>query len=95
MDKENKPLGDVLGTIKANDKEDDNIDLIRNEALAEIRKEQDKEKKEKEAKSGKKNKIKNDMGYPDELASDTLEKIFIGILLNEVKDISMYYFLYV
>ncbi len=94
MDKENKPLGDVLGTIKANDKEDDNIDLIRNEALAEIRKEQDKEKKEKEAKSGKKNKIKNDMGYPDELASDTLEKIFIGILLNEVKDISMYYFLY-
>ena len=94
MDKENKPLGDVLGTIKANDKEDENIELIRNEALAEIRKEQAKEKEKNESKSGKKSKIKNAMGYPEELASDTLEKIFIGILLNEVKDISMYYFLH-
>ena len=94
MDKEEKPLGDVLGTIKANDKEDENIELIRNEALAEIRKEQAKEKEKKDEKSGKKSKNKNAMGYPDELASDTLEKIFIGILLNEVKDISMYYFLY-
>lgn len=36
----------------------------------------------------------NDFGYPPELADTTLEKRYIGLLLNEIKAISVYYFIY-
>ena len=35
----------------------------------------------------------NDFGYPPELADTTLEKRYIGLLLNEIKAISVYYFI--
>ena len=36
----------------------------------------------------------NEFGYPPELADTTLEKRYIGLLLNEIKAISVYYFLF-
>ncbi|MBR3325199.1 MAG: hypothetical protein IKG14_04055 [Clostridia bacterium] len=35
---------------------------------------------------------KNKFGYPDELSDTKLERIYIGLLLNEIKAISVYYF---
>lgn len=34
----------------------------------------------------------NKFGYPDELSDTKLERIYIGLLLNEIKAISVYYF---
>ncbi len=37
---------------------------------------------------------KEDFGYPEKLADTTLEKRYIGLLLNQVKSIAVYYFTY-
>ena len=42
----------------------------------------------------KQEKKKNKFGYPDSLASTELERRYIGLLLNEIKAISVYYFKY-
>ena len=36
----------------------------------------------------------NKFGYPPELSDTTLERRYIGLLLNEIKAISVYYFVY-
>lgn len=36
----------------------------------------------------------NQFGYPEELADTTLERRYIGLILNEIKAISVYYFVY-
>lgn len=43
---------------------------------------------------GKNKSGKNEFGYPPELADTTLERRYIGLILNEIKAIAVYYFLY-
>ena len=72
------------------------------EALQELKKLQEQgnieyidysEVKEKERKLKEKKK-EEELGYPKILASTELEQRYIGLLLNDLKLISVYYFLY-
>ena len=101
---------DLLDRIKITDENRSSIELIRNylnerkfqEALFELKKLQARgnleyidysEAKEKEKKV--KEKIKEEeQGFPQELASTDLEKRYIGLLLNDLKLISVYYFVH-
>lgn len=101
---------DLLDRIKITDENRSSIELIRNylnerkfqEALLELKKLQARgnleyidysEAKEKEKKV--KEKIKEEeQGFPQELASTDLEKRYIGLLLNDLKLISVYYFVH-
>lgn len=101
---------DLLDRIKVTDENRDSIEKIRNfldekryqEALVELKRLQDKgnieyieyeEVVEKEQKI-KEKKQEEELGYPKELASTELEKRYIGLLLNDLKLISVYYFVH-
>ena len=101
---------DLLYRIKVTDENRDSIEKIRNfldekryqEALVELKRLQDKgnieyieyeEVVEKEQKI-KEKKQEEELGYPKELASTELEKRYIGLLLNDLKLISVYYFVH-
>ena len=101
---------DLLDRIKVTDENRDSIETIRNfldekryqEALVELKRLQDKgnieyieyeEVVEKEQKI-KEKKQEEELGYPKELASTELEKRYIGLLLNDLKLISVYYFVH-
>ena len=105
-----KIINDLLDRIKVTDKNRAIVEQIREyldankyqEALEELRKLQTfgnieyidyQEVKEKEAQVRERKK-EEEVGYPKELADTTLEKRYIGLLLNDVKQISAYYFLY-
>ena len=101
---------DLLDRIKVTDENRDRMEKIRKflseskfqEALDELQilqmsgnveYEDYAEVKEKERKI-KERKQEEGLGYPVELADTELEKRYIGLLLNDVKQISAYYFLY-
>ena len=101
---------DLLDRIKVTDENRDSIEKIRNfldekryqEALVELKRLQGKgnieyieyeEVVEKEQKI-KEKKQEEELGYPKELASTELEKRYIGLLLNDLKLISVYYFVH-
>lgn len=109
-DENSKIINDLLDRIKVTDENRATIERIRDyldskkyqEALVELRRLQTsgnieyidyQEVKEKEAQI-KERKKEEEVGYPKELADTTLEKRYIGLLLNDVKQISAYYFLY-
>lgn len=101
---------DLLDRIKVTDENRDRMERIRKylseskfqEALEELQilqasgnieyieysKVKEKEQKIKERKK------EEELGYPIELTSTELEKRYIGLLLNDVKQISVYYFIY-
>ena len=101
---------DLLDRIKVTDENRDRMEKIRKflseskfqEALDELQilqmsgnveYEDYAEVKEKERKI-KQRKQEEGLGYPIELADTELEKRYIGLLLNDVKQISVYYFLH-
>lgn len=105
-----KVINDLLDRIKVTDANREKIEKIRRyldlkqyqEALEELQILQNsgkveyldyQEVKEKEAKI-KERKKEEEQGYPKELASTDLEKQYIGLLLNDIKQISAYYFLF-
>lgn len=109
-DENSKIINDLLDRIKVTDENRATIERIRDyldskkyqEALVELRRLQTsgnieyidyQEVKEKEVQI-KERKKEEEVGYPKELADTTLEKRYIGLLLNDVKQISAYYFLY-
>ena len=103
-------INDLLDRIKVTDENRERIERIRDhlenkeyqEALQELQILQNsgnveyidyEEVKAKEEKI-KEEKKEEELGYPKTLASTELEKRYIGLLLNDVKQISAYYFLY-
>ena len=105
-----KVINDLLDRIKVTDENRETIERIRmyleqrkyQEALAELQVLQASgnveyldfsEVKEKEKKI-KERKKEEEIGFPKELASTELEKAYIGLLLNDLKLISAYYFPY-
>lgn len=109
-DDNSQVIYDLLDRIKVTDENRDRMGKIRKyldenqyqEALEELQILQASgnieyidyaEVKEKEKKI-KLRKREEDIGYPIELADTDLEKRYIGLLLNDLKQISAYYFLY-
>ena len=101
-------INDLLDRIKVTDENRERIERIRDhlenkeyqEALQELQILQNsgnvdyidyEEVKAKEEKIKEKRK-EEELGYPKTLASTELEKRYIGLLLNDVKQISAYYF---
>ena len=105
-----KVINDLLDRIKVTDDNRESIEKIRmfleqkkfQEALDELQVLQStgnieyldfSEVKEKEKKI-KERKKEEELGFPKEIASTELEKAYIGLLLNDLKLISAYYFTY-
>ena len=99
---------ELLNNIKTTEKNQIYIDNIRNlldegqylEALKEMKELKEKEeqeeimKKEKEIQENEKEENKDQGKFPKELQNEKLERIYIGLLLNNPKLISKYYFLF-
>ena len=99
---------ELLNNIKTTEKNQIYIDNIRNlldegqylEALKEMKELKEKEeqedimKKEKEIQENEKEENKEQGKFPKELENEKLERIYIGLLLNNPKLISKYYFLF-
>ena len=99
---------ELLNNIKTTEKNQIYIDNIRNlldegqylEALKEMKELKEKEeqeeimKKEKEIQENEKEENKEQGKFPKELQNEKLERIYIGLLLNNPKLISKYYFLF-
>ena len=108
-DENEQMIYDLLNRIKVTDANRDRIQKIRKyldeskyqEALEELQILQasgnvahidNSEVKEKEQKIKDRRRVE-ELGYPAELTDTELEKRYIGLLLNDVKQISAYYFL--
>ena len=86
-------LEELEKKLEAQEKAAEEAEEAEAEAEAEAEEaEEDEDGEEKEAPQEEK-KIINESIYPDELNDERLEYIFIGLLLNNPKAISMYYFL--
>lgn len=110
MESQIEKIRSIVDKIKVTDKNRDEIENIQRkldennllEALPAIKRLQEIERRENEEKEEQERKEREeaskeenfDIGYPPALADDELERKYIGMLLNEVKAIAVYYFKY-
>lgn len=96
--KETEENSELIKTAKENIKNNKLMEAL--EALKQIKqqgfeyKHLDNADEENESSIEEVTEEQNDSGYPDKLANDKLEEEYIGILFNQLKGISTYYFTY-
>ena len=77
----------IFNSRNDNSDDDENEDLEEDEAKIE-------EKPKRQGRAKKKENDSEESTYPKELQNEELEKTYLGLLLNNPKSISMYYFVY-
>ncbi|MBQ3413955.1 MAG: hypothetical protein IJH39_01105 [Clostridia bacterium] len=100
--KETDENRELIETTRQNIADDDMISMYENlqklESMnLEVKEETFEEKAQRDAENNYENEDDSEENidiYPDKLARDDLEKLFIGLLLNEPKSIAVYYFTY-
>ena len=99
-------IKEILDKIEITDRNREKVEYIREkikennliEVIAEIKELQKIEAEEKRKKKSEKEEEETEeeenyeIGYPSALANDELERKYIGLLLNEIKAIAVYYF---
>lgn len=95
--KEENTLKLVLPKISGDKNEHKNDEIDDNEKVEEDQldeEEQDDEVEESSEEEEEENETEEEDIYPEELQAPELEKVYIGLLLNNPKSISMYYFVF-
>ena len=91
-----RKIDDLLNRMSIRNQSKVDLDDVKKEALTEIREkkqeERDKNKIENVEEQNTQKPEEKYIRYPGKLGSFVLEERYIGLLLNDVKNISMYYF---